>query len=126
MTAVPDTTGLNTLYGRNTRLGRGPARTVVSMAALTALAGVLFVAGQTVFRDWEALAVGEAARAVGFTYSWSRFSTIFVGFFIAFFLRHYGTLGVFTFIAGAMVTVFLIIAIMGPRTTGLRLEAISR
>ena len=66
------------------------------------------------------------ARAVGFTYSWSRFSTIFVGFFIAFFLRHYGTLGVFTFIAGAMVTVFLIIAIMGPRTTGLRLEAISR
>jgi exosortase/archaeosortase family protein len=66
MTAVPDTTGLNTLYGRNTRLGRGPARTVVSMAALTALAGVLFVAGQTVFRDWEALAVGEAARAAGF------------------------------------------------------------
>ena len=65
------------------------------------------------------------ARAVGFTYSWSRFSTIFVGFIIAYFLRHYGTLGVFTFIAGAMVTVFLIIAIMGPRTTGLRLEAIS-
>ena len=66
------------------------------------------------------------ARAVGFTYSWSRMSTIFVGFIIAFFLRNYGTLGVFTFIASAMVIVFLVIAILGPRTTGLRLEAISR
>jgi putative MFS transporter len=66
------------------------------------------------------------ARAVGFTYSWSRFSTIFIGFIIAFCLRNYGTLGVFIFIAGAMFIVFLVIAIMGPRTTGLRLEAISR
>ncbi len=66
------------------------------------------------------------ARAVGFTYSWSRFSTIFVGFFIAYFLRHYGTLGVFLFIAGAMLIVFVVIASMGPRTTRLRLEAISR
>ena len=66
------------------------------------------------------------ARAVGFTYGWSRFSTIFIGFIIAFFLRNYGTIGVFTFIAASMVIVFLVIAIMGPRTTGLRLEAISR
>jgi MFS transporter, putative metabolite:H+ symporter len=66
------------------------------------------------------------ARAVGFTYGWSRFSTIFIGFIIAFCLRNYGTIGVFLFIAGAMVIVFLIISIMGPRTTGLRLEAISR
>jgi len=64
------------------------------------------------------------ARAVGFTYSWSRFS--FVGFFIAFFLRNYGTTGVFLFIATAMVSVFIAIALMGPRTTNLRLEAISR
>ncbi len=66
------------------------------------------------------------ARAVGFTYSWSRLSTVFVGFMIAFCLRNYGTLGVFTFVAGAMVTVFFVIAIWGPRTTGLRLEEISR
>jgi putative MFS transporter len=66
------------------------------------------------------------ARAVGFTYSWSRLSTVFVGFMIAFCLRNYGTIGVFTFVAGAMLSVFLIIAIFGPRTTGLRLEAISR
>ena len=66
------------------------------------------------------------ARAVGFTYGWSRFSTIFIGFIIAFCLRNYGTIGVFAFIASAMVIVFLVIAIMGPRTTGRRLEDISR
>jgi MFS transporter, putative metabolite:H+ symporter len=66
------------------------------------------------------------ARAVGFTYGWSRFSTIFIGFIIAFCLRNFGTIGVFTFIAVSMIIVFFIIAIMGPRTTGLRLEAISR
>lgn len=66
------------------------------------------------------------ARAVGFTYSWSRFSTIFVGFFVAFFLRNYGTIGVFLFIASAMIAVIVVIASMGPRTTNLRLEAISR
>jgi len=66
------------------------------------------------------------ARAVGFTYSWSRISTVFVGFIIAWCLRNYGTIGVFTFVAGAMFTVFAIIATLGPRTTGLRLEAISR
>jgi putative MFS transporter len=66
------------------------------------------------------------ARAVGFTYSWSRISTVFVGFIIAWCLRNFGTIGVFTFVAGAMFIVFLVIAILGPRTTGLRLEAISR
>ncbi len=66
------------------------------------------------------------ARAVGFVYSWSRFSTIFVGFMIAFCLRNYGTTGVFLFIAGAMLIVASMIAVMGPRTARLRLEAISR
>ena len=66
------------------------------------------------------------ARAVGFTYGFSRLSTIFIPFMIAFCLRNYGTIGVFAFIATAMVLVFFIIAIMGPKTTGLRLEAISR
>ena len=59
-------------------------------------------------------------------YSWSRFCTIFVGFMIAFFLRNYGTTGVFVFIASAMTVVVGVIGIFGPRTTGLRLEEISR
>ncbi|HZT88047.1 MAG TPA: MFS transporter [Stellaceae bacterium] len=66
------------------------------------------------------------ARAIGFTYSWSRFSTIFVGFLVAFFLRNYGTVGVFAFIAAAMIVCCLVIAIMGPPTARLRLEQISR
>jgi putative MFS transporter len=66
------------------------------------------------------------ARAVGFVYSWSRFSTIFVGFMVAFFLRNYGTVGVFGFIAAAMVLCVIVIATMGPPTARLRLEQISR
>jgi len=66
------------------------------------------------------------SRAIGFTYSWSRFSTIFVGFMIAFFLRNYGNVGVFAFIAVAMVGCCLVIGLMGPPTTRLRLEEISR
>jgi MFS transporter, putative metabolite:H+ symporter len=65
------------------------------------------------------------AQAVGFVYSWSRFSAIFSGFIIAFFLAHYGTTGVFSFIASAMVIVFLVIGIFGPATTRRRLEAIA-
>jgi len=66
------------------------------------------------------------AQAVGFVYSWSRLSAIFTSFLIAFFLRHYGTRGVFTFIAAAMAVVILAIATFGPRTCGLALEDISQ
>jgi MFS transporter, putative metabolite:H+ symporter len=66
------------------------------------------------------------SRAIGFTYAWSRFSTIFVGFMVAFFLRDYGTVGVFVFIATAMVACCLVIGVMGPPTARLRLEQISR
>ena len=65
------------------------------------------------------------AQAVGFVYSWSRFSAIFSGFIIAFFLGRYGTTGVFGFIAGAMVVVFIVIGGFGPRVTKRRLEAIA-
>src|SRR5215467_2565001 len=65
------------------------------------------------------------AQAVGFVYSWSRFSAIFSGFSIAFFLGRYGTIGVFSFIASAMVIVFLVIGLFGPATTRRRLEAIA-
>jgi len=65
------------------------------------------------------------AQAVGFVYSWSRFSAIFSGFIIAFFLGHYGTIGVFGFIAGAMAVVFVVISVFGPAVTNRRLEAIA-
>src|SRR6185437_12240505 len=65
------------------------------------------------------------AQAVGFVYSWSRFSAIFSGFIIAFFLHRYGTTGVFSFIAVAMVIVFIVIGGFGPAVTKRRLEAIA-
>jgi MFS transporter, putative metabolite:H+ symporter len=66
------------------------------------------------------------ARAVGFVYSWSRLSTVFSSFLIAFFLREYGTAGVFIFIACSMLMVFALVGGLGPRTTRRRLEEIAR
>jgi putative MFS transporter len=65
------------------------------------------------------------AQAIGFVYAWSRFSAIFSGFVIAFFLGRYGTTGVFAFIAGAMVIVFIVVGFFGPAVTKRRLEAIA-
>jgi putative MFS transporter len=65
------------------------------------------------------------AMAVGFTYSWSRFSVIFSSFAIAFFLDRFGVPGVFAFIAGSMAIVMLSIGVFGPKTNNLALESIS-
>lgn len=59
-------------------------------------------------------------------HSWSRFSAIFTAFLIAAVLKHFGTGGVFVFIAGAMLIVMLAIGLMGPRTKGIELEKISQ
>jgi putative MFS transporter len=65
------------------------------------------------------------ARAVGFVYSWSRLSTVFSGFVIAFLLDRFGVGGVFAFIATCMVVAAAAIAALGPATTNRALEAIS-
>jgi MFS transporter, putative metabolite:H+ symporter len=65
------------------------------------------------------------STAVGFVYSWSRFSAIFTSFFIAGVLKNFGTTGVFVFIAAAMLIVMAVIGLMGPRTRNLALEEIS-
>ena len=64
------------------------------------------------------------AVAVGFVYSFSRISAVFSAFFIAFFLRDFGTIGVFAFIAGSMVMVMAAIA-TGPAVNNRALEQIS-
>ncbi|WP_228124545.1 MFS transporter [Glaciimonas soli] len=68
---------------------------------------------------------GIRARAVGFVYSWSRFSAIFSSFAIAYTLGQFGVPGVFVFIAAAMFIVMAVISLMGPRTRGASLESIS-
>jgi putative MFS transporter len=65
------------------------------------------------------------AQAVGFVYCWSRLSAILASFLIGFFLRDFGTRGVFSLIAASMGIVMLAIGVFGPRTRGLALEAIS-
>ncbi|HUK07835.1 MAG TPA: MFS transporter [Stellaceae bacterium] len=65
------------------------------------------------------------ARAIGFTYSFSRISTVFASFIIAFFLQQAGTKGVFGLIAFAMLMVVVSIGGWGPRTRELQLEEIS-
>jgi putative MFS transporter len=66
------------------------------------------------------------ARAVGFVYSFSRLSTVFSSFMIAFFLKRFGTIGVFAFIASAMLVVVLSVGVLGTRTRGQALEEIAQ
>jgi putative MFS transporter len=66
------------------------------------------------------------AFAVGLVYSWSRLSVVFSSFAIGFTLRAFGVTGVFILIAGSMAVVIAAIGAMGPRTTNLALEEISK
>jgi MFS transporter, putative metabolite:H+ symporter len=65
------------------------------------------------------------AMAVGFVYSWSRLSTVFSAFVIAFFLERFGTGGVFALIAGSMLIAAGAIALLGPPTSRRALEDIA-
>jgi len=65
------------------------------------------------------------ARAIGFVYSWSRFSGIFTSLVIGVLLRGFGVGGVFVAIACSMLIAALSVGLFGPRTSGLALEAIS-
>src|SRR5690348_4385370 len=66
------------------------------------------------------------AQGVGFVYSFGRLSAIGVGYAVAAVTRGFGTQGVFVMIAAAMVIVGSIVALFGPRTNRLELEAIAR
>ena len=64
------------------------------------------------------------ARAIGLVYSFSRLSTIFTSFLIAYFSARFGKGGVFGFIAVSMVIAAAAIAGCPP-TRGLTLERIA-
>jgi putative MFS transporter len=65
------------------------------------------------------------ARAVGFTYAFSRLSTVFMSLIIGQLLATGGVPAVFIFIAVSMLIVILSIGLFGPRTRNLQLERIS-
>ena len=121
---------------------------IAGMAALIAIFGLLFSAQTTGFgvvffgvlitlsSNWFSFAFHTyqtelyptriRAQAVGFVYSWSRLGAIVSSFVIAFFLRHYGNVGVFVLIAMGMLVVVLVIGAWGPKTNRLRLEEIAQ
>jgi MFS transporter, putative metabolite:H+ symporter len=65
------------------------------------------------------------ATAVGFVYSWSRLSTVFSSYVIAWLLGVAGAPGAFGFIAAAMLVVVISVSIFGPPTRGRSLEEIA-
>jgi putative MFS transporter len=120
---------------------------IVALAAASAALGLAFAAarspwaiivlglGLTLANNWfssafhayqaELYPTRIRAQAVGFVYSWSRLSAIFVGFWIAAILARYGAGAAFAFIAVAMAIAGSAIAAVGPLTRGRRLESIS-
>jgi putative MFS transporter len=72
----------------------------------------------------EVFPTGMRARAVGFVYSFSRLSTIFTSFLIAYFSARFGNPGVFAFIAVSMVIAAAAIGACPP-TRALTLERIA-
>ena len=102
-----------------------------STMALLILFGVLITLSNNVlsysFHNYQAelFPARVRARAVGFTYSLSRLSTVFASFIIGFFLQTAGTKGVFGLIAVAMTIVVISIGGWGPRTLNRQLEEIS-
>jgi putative MFS transporter len=104
---------------------------VLSDPTLLVVCGVLIVGANTLMSyayhpyQAELYPTLVRARAVGFVYSFSRLSTIFTSFMIAFFLREFGAPGVFIFISFSMLVVMASIGIYGPRTRGLALEEIA-
>jgi putative MFS transporter len=118
--AAAGTAAFGLLFGR----ASGPAALIALGVAITLSNNLLSYA----FHAYQAelFPTRLRARAVGFVYSWSRLSTVFTSFLIAFFLREAGTRGVVAFIAAAMAAVVLIIGLFGPRTGRLGLERISQ
>lgn len=102
---------------------RQPMAILLSGACIT-LANAWF---SSVFHSYQAelFPTRIRAQAIGFVYSWSRFSSIFAGFLIAAVLRAHGTSGVFAAIAAAMVIAGGAVALFGPRSNKLALEELA-
>jgi putative MFS transporter len=65
------------------------------------------------------------STAVGFVYSWSRFSAIFSSFIFAFIIHYYNTIILFTFIAVCMLIISIIVLFYGKNTNNTQLEKIN-
>lgn len=66
------------------------------------------------------------AAAVGFVFSWSRLSSIFIGFWVAALLKYSGVPAVFVLISSAMLVIVVLVGLFGPKTNGVPLEELSQ
>lgn len=115
-------------------IGVGLFGTVFASANDTALV-IVGGAGVTLCNNWligafhpysaELFPTRIWARAVGFAFSWSRVSAIFVSYWIAALLVSSGIRGVFVLIGVAMAAIVLSVGIFCPRTDGRTLEELS-
>ena len=108
-------------------LAFGAARLPVAIVCFGVLVSLALNWFSSAFHAYQAELFPTAvrARAVGFVYSWSRLSSIGVGYIVSAMLALSGPTGVFAVIASAMVLVALIVGIFGPRTNRLELETIA-
>jgi putative MFS transporter len=65
------------------------------------------------------------ARAIGFTFCWSRVSSVFVGYWVGDLLAAYGQNAVFVMIGAAMLAIIIGVGVFGPATNGRSLEVLS-
>ncbi|AOI66371.1 MFS transporter [Burkholderia territorii] len=102
-----------------------------SAASLIVLGVLISLAGQLIsvcYHAYQAELFPTAVRcrANGIVYSASRVGAMLSGFLIAYLLRNFGVVGVFTGITATMLVVAISIGVFGPRTNGLRLEEINQ
>ena len=97
---------------------------LIALGVLISLAGSTLSVAYHAYQT-ELFPTRIRSRAAGLVYSFSRIGASMSGFVIAFFLRDFGVVGVFTAISCAMLIVMVSIGVFGPRTNGKRLEEIS-
>ena len=97
---------------------------IVTFGALITLVNTWFSCAFHAYQS-ELYPTPVRASAVGFVYSWSRLSSIFVGYLYAFMLRAHGVDAAFETIAAAMVISATIVALVGPLTNRRQLEVLA-
>jgi MFS transporter, putative metabolite:H+ symporter len=97
---------------------------IIACGTLITLANTWFSSAFHAYQS-ELFPTRMRAKAVGFVYSWSRFSSIFVGFLYAVILRHAGSAAAFETIALAMLTSAAIVGLFGPLTNRKQIEVLA-
>lgn len=113
----------SSVFGLWLAVSRSPYA-IVACGATVALANTWFSSAFHAYQS-ELYPTPIRASAVGFVYSWSRLSSIFVGYLLALVLARSGAKAAFETIALAMVISATIVGLFGPRTNRQQIEALA-